>query len=89
VNLYAGAGADQVNVASTRAGSTVNIFTDDGDDAVYLGVGDFGALKGTVNVVGGNGADDAVIVPDYNADSDSYTLDSMYISRDGAATSSY
>ena len=69
--------------------TTVDVNLGDGDDACYLGNGNYSVIQGIVSIVGGNGDDYVAVVDNGTAGSDHYQLTSWTFTRDGAGWSTF
>jgi hypothetical protein len=86
VSLFAGNAGTVINVASTQAGTTTDIFGGSGNDEFVLYNGTLNDLLGPVNLHGGGGSGDFVIFDDLpNTIAATYTLTTNTFTRSGIA----
>ncbi|MDB5309404.1 MAG: hypothetical protein JWO38_3606 [Gemmataceae bacterium] len=83
--------ADVINIQSTLATTPVTVNAGGGDDTVIVGnAGSLDGILGGMNVVGGGGANDQLIVDDSaNPAAHAFTVTGTTVTRDGIATIAY
>jgi Ca2+-binding RTX toxin-like protein len=90
LTVYAGTGGNEVNVYGTPAGMATTVNAGSGNDSVYAEPlnGDLGSLGGPLTV-NGEAGNDALVVTDTDAPSNTYTLTATALARTGAPTITY
>lgn len=91
ITLNATTGQNQINVNATAAGTSYEIFGNNGDDSVIFteSSGTLANLASTVNFVGGAGGDALHFFDYFRTDSSTYTFTSTQLSGAGFATQTF